>query len=100
MAWYFVVFIFIFSCGALAWLSSRLIQSLVGIAKYLQWREFIIAFFIVAFASSLPNLFVDLNAVFNGMPELAFGDIIGGNLIDLTIVMALAVLFGKKDLPV
>ena len=98
MAWYFVVFIFLFSCFLLSYLSSRLIKSLVNVAKYLRWREFIIAFFVMAFAVSLPNLFTDINAVFQNKPELAFGDIIGGNLVDLTLVLALAVFFSKKGL--
>jgi len=82
----------------LSWLSSRLIKALIQIAKYLRWREFIIAFFVMAFAVSLPNLFTDFNAVLQGKPELAFGDIIGGNLADLTIVLAIAVFFTKKGL--
>ena len=76
MPWYFFVIIFIFSCIVLSWLSSRLVTSLILIAKYLRWKEFIIAFFVMAFAASLPNLFVDLSAVFEGIPELALGDII------------------------
>jgi len=98
MAWYFIVILFIFSCIILSWLSSRLIRSLVQIAQYLNWKEFIIAFFVVAFASSLPNLLVDLNAVFSGIPQLAFGDVLGGNLIDLTLVMAIAIFFSKKSI--
>ncbi len=98
MEWYFIVFIFILSCIILSWLSSRLIKSLVQIAKYLNWKEFVIAFFVMAFAASLPNLLVDLNAVFHGIPELAFGDVVGGNLIDLTLVMAIAIFFSKKDI--
>ncbi len=98
MTWYFIVIIFIFSCFVLSWLSSRLVKSLVSIAKYLHWREFIIAFFVMAFAASLPDLFVDVNAVFHGIPQLAFGDIIGGNLVDLTLVLAIAVFFSKKGL--
>jgi cation:H+ antiporter len=96
MAWYFFVGIFIGSCVVLSWLSSRLISSLVQVAKYLHWREFIIAFFVMAFAASLPNLFVDLNAALHGIPQLSFGDIIGGNLIDLTLVMAIAIFFSKS----
>src|SRR5258706_239875 len=95
MVWYFFILIFLFSCFVLSWLSSHLVKSLVQIAKYLHWREFIIAFFVMAFAASLPDLFVDLNAVFHGMPELALGDIIGGNLVDLTLVMAIAIFFSK-----
>lgn len=73
-------------------------EHLVLVAKFLRWREFIIAFFVMAFAASLPNLFVDLNAVLRHLPELALGDIIGGNLADLTLVLAIAVLFSKKGL--
>ncbi len=98
MPWYFFVIIFIVSCLVLSWLSSRLVTSLVSIAKYLHWREFIIAFFVMAFAASLPNLFVDFGAVFRGIPELALGDIIGGNLIDLTVVLAIAVFFSRNGL--
>ncbi len=91
--------VFIASIFVLSWLSSHLVKTLVDIAKYLHWREFIIAFFVMAFAASLPNLFVDLNAVLHGLPEIAFGDIIGGNLVDLTLVTAIAVFFTKKSLP-
>jgi cation:H+ antiporter len=93
------VTIFIAAIFILSWLSSRLVATLTDIAKYLRWREFIIAFFVMAFAASLPNLFVDINAALHGMPEISFGDIVGGNLVDLTLVLAIAVLFGKSFLP-
>lgn len=91
------LFIFIVSSIVLTWLSSSLIKTLVKIARYLGWREFIVAFFVMAFAASLPNLFIDLNAVLHGMPELAFGDILGGNLVDLTLAMAVVILVNKKN---
>jgi cation:H+ antiporter len=74
------------------------VATLVDIAKYLHWREFIIAFFVMALAASLPNLFVDINAALHGMPQISFGDVVGGNLVDLTLVMAIAVLFGSGPL--
>jgi len=95
----FQIVIFIVSIFILSWLSSRLVASLIVIAKQLHWREFIIAFFVMAFAASLPNLFVDINAAIHGMPEVAFGDIVGGNLVDLTLVIAIAMLFSLKALP-
>lgn len=91
------IILFIASCFILSWLSAGLIKVLIQIAKYLGWREFMIGFFVMAFATSLPNLFVDISAALKGMPNLAFGDIVGGNLVDLTLVMGLAVLFGKKS---
>lgn len=93
------ILIFIASIFILSWLSSRLVNTLIDIAKYLRWREFVIAFFIMAFAASLPNLFVDINAALHHMPQISFGDVVGGNLVDLTLVMAVAVLFGSGLLP-
>ena len=100
MEWYIVVFIFLLSCAVLAWLSSRMVRSLTKIGKFLGLKEFVIAFFVMALAASLPNLFVDLNAALQHKPEIAFGDIVGGNLVDLTIVLAVAALFSKKGLAV
>ena len=98
MVWYLIVFIFIAACFVLSWLSSRVVKDLVQMARYLHWREFIIAFFVMAFAASLPDFFIDFNAVLHGAPQLAFGDIIGGNLVDLTLVLAIAAFFSKKGL--
>ncbi|MDP3882435.1 MAG: sodium:calcium antiporter [Candidatus Staskawiczbacteria bacterium] len=95
----FQIIIFIVACFVLSWLSKSLVKTLVEVAKYLRWREFVVGFFVMAFATSLPNLFVDINAALHGFPELAFGDVLGGNLVDLTLVMALAVLFSKKGIP-
>lgn len=91
--------IFILSIVILYWSGSRLIKSLVKICQFLEWREFVVAFFIMAVATSLPNLFVDLNAALQGIPQLALGDIMGGNIVDLTLVIGLAVLFGNINLP-
>ncbi|MCX6718605.1 MAG: hypothetical protein NTY81_03355 [Candidatus Staskawiczbacteria bacterium] len=85
--------IFLASCFVLSWLSSKFIKTLTEVAKYLGWKEFIVAFFVMGFAASLPNLFVDLNAAFRGLQQISFGDIMGGNLIDLSLSMAIVVLF-------
>jgi cation:H+ antiporter len=88
---------FLASIIILSWLSSSFVKTAVEIAKYLHWREFIVAFFVMGCAASLPNLFVDLNAALQGLPGLAFGDIIGGNLVDLTLIMAIVVFFSKGE---
>lgn len=90
------ILLFLASCIVLSLLSKSLVKTLIQIARYLNWREFIVGFFVMAFATSLPNLFVDVNAALHGMQSLAFGDVVGGNLVDLTLVMALAVLFSKN----
>ncbi len=91
------IFIFIVSIIILSWLSSSFVSTLIEIARYLKWREFIVAFFVMGCAASLPNLFVDLNAAFQGLAPISFGDIIGGNLIDLTLIMAIVVFFSRDE---
>ena len=86
---------FAFSIVVLSWLSSSFVKTLVEIARYLRWREFIVAFFVMGCAASLPNLFVDLNAALQHLAPISFGDIIGGNLIDLTLIMAIVIFFSK-----
>jgi len=92
--------IFIISCFVLFWSGSRLIKALIRMARYLALREFVLAFFVMAFAGSLPNLFVGINSAIHGIPQLSFGEIVGGNLIDLTLAVGLAILIGGTAIPV
>jgi cation:H+ antiporter len=87
--------IFIISCLLLFWSGRWLVKALARIARYLGWREFVVAFFIIAIAASIPNLFVGITSAIYKIPQLSFGDIVGGNLIDLTVAVALAALFAK-----
>ena len=89
------ILIFIASCAGLYISGKWLVESLARIARILKWREFVVAFFIMAFAGSVPNLFLGIFSAFNKIPELSFGDIVGGNLIDLTVVVAIAALVAK-----
>ncbi|MDO8436149.1 MAG: hypothetical protein Q7S82_02050, partial [bacterium] len=50
---------------------------------------------VVAMAASIPNLFVGITSAIYKIPQLSFGDIVGGNLVDLTIAVALAAIFAK-----
>ncbi len=86
------VFVFIVSCLVLALSGKWLVSALSRIAKFLGWREFVAAFIIIAFGTSVPNLFVGIISALHKIPQLSFGDVIGGNVIDLTLVIALATL--------
>ncbi len=87
--------LFLISAFLLAF-SSRWIVGIVSrIGLFLRVKEFVIGFFVMAFAVSLPNFFVGLISAFNGASQLSFGDVIGGNIVDLSIVIGLAVLVSK-----
>jgi len=89
------VFIFLASFALLFWAGKFLVDSLNRVARFLEWREFVVAFFAMAFASSLPNLFLGISSALHKIPQLSFGDVVGGNIVDLTIIAAFAALIAK-----
>jgi cation:H+ antiporter len=92
----FHAILFLLSGLLLLWSANWLVGSVTHIARYLRWKEFVIAFFVMAIVSSLPNLFVGITSALQGIPELSFGDIVGNSVVDLTLVVALAVLVARK----
>jgi cation:H+ antiporter len=92
------ILIFIFSFILLSFSGRWLIESLKRISEFLGWKEFVVAFFITAFSVSLPNFFVGIISALNKVPELSFGDIIGGNVAELALLGGLAALISKKGL--
>jgi len=89
------IIIFLISCLLLTFSSKWLIGALSRIALFLQIKEFVVAFFLMAFAASIPNLFVGIISALNKIPELSFGDVVGGNIVDLSLMVGLAALISK-----
>jgi len=97
---FFYILVFLVSCFLFYFLSrGYLIDALIKIAKYLKWREFVVAFFILAIGTTLPNLFVGIFSAFKNCPQLSFGEILSGNVFDLTVAIALASFFAKDGIP-
>ena len=95
----FYVLIFLACCVLLYFSGEWVVGGLMRMARFLGWREFVVAFFVMAFAASLPNLFVGITSALHKIPQLSFGDVAGNNLVALTLAVALAVLISKKELP-
>lgn len=93
------VLIFFTSCLAFYLSGELIVHSLVKVAKILQWKEFAVSFLIMAIVASLPNLFVGIISAINKIPILSFGDVLGGNVVDLTLSIGLAAIFAKKAIP-
>lgn len=96
----FYVLIFLACCVLLYFSGEWVVGGLMRVARFLGWREFVVAFFVMAFAASLPNLFVGVTSALQQIPQLSFGDVAGNNLVALTLAVALAVLFTKgREIP-
>ncbi|MBU1046108.1 sodium:calcium antiporter [Patescibacteria group bacterium] len=72
------------------------VNSLLKIAKFLKWKKFIVATILMGFLSSMPEFFVGITSAATRKSELSFGNIIGANIILLTLVIGVAVLLGGK----
>ncbi|MFA5431410.1 MAG: hypothetical protein WC319_00805 [Candidatus Paceibacterota bacterium] len=95
----FYILIFLASCFAFYLSGELIVKSLIKIAKFLGWKEFVVSFLVMAVVGSLPNLFVGISSALHGIPQLSFGDVIGGNVVDMTLAIALAAFFAKGGIP-
>lgn len=97
-----MTFLYIFTLVASFFLlvlsSNWLIGALTKMAKFLGWKEFVVAFFTMALAASVPNLSVGISSALHQIPQLSFSEIVGGNIIDLTLAVALATLVATNGL--
>ncbi len=87
--------------GAMLYVAGELVVSgLLRLSRFFHIKEFVVAFFVMAFAGTVPNFFVGITSAIQGIPELSYGDVMGNNMVALTLAVALAVFFSpKKELP-
>lgn len=76
--------------------SEYLVRALVRIARRFKMTEFLISFFVVGFASILPELFIGVRSALHGDPALGMGVVIGSNVIDLTLILGIIALVGRN----
>lgn len=65
-----------------------LVKSGVALALHLRLSMLVIGITIVAFGTSAPELIVSANAVISGHPEIAIGNVIGSNISNIALVLA------------
>ncbi len=94
----FNILIFIGSCLILTFVGKWLVDALSRIGRFLRLKEFVLAFFIIAFGTTLPNLIIGVISALNKIPELSFGDVIGSNIFDISLVVGLAALVSRAGL--
>ena len=100
MTLFLSIIIFLISACILYIAGELIVNGLLYIARYFGVTEFVVAFFVMAVAASLPNLFVGVSSALRGIPELSFGDVMGNNMIALTVAVGFAVFFSpKKEIP-
>lgn len=75
------------------------IRGTVGLAKAARISPGIIAATIAAFATSSPELTVAINSALNGAPEISLGDALGSNVVNVTVILAAALVIAPMAVP-
>lgn len=74
--------------------ASLMITSSSKIARHFKISEYTVSFLVIAFATSLPELMVGIVSALDGKPSLSYGNVLGSNIADLTIILAIPILVG------
>lgn len=76
--------------------ASYAITAISSYAKTTGISEYLIGFLVVSIGTSLPELSTAIMGSIAGQSKLILGDLIGANIIDVTIVLGLTAIIGKK----
>ncbi len=72
-----------------------IIRSSVSLSLKLNLSRLVIGMTVVAFATSLPELLVSINAALNGSPSIAINNVLGSNMANIGLVLAIICIVGK-----
>lgn len=91
--------IFVIAMGALIWGADVIIKQSEHIALKFNIPEFIIGATLIALGTSLPEMAASVAANYDGKPDIAISNVIGSNILNITLVLATVFLIAKKITP-
>jgi cation:H+ antiporter len=71
-----------------------LLKAAIDLSLKLNIPKIVIGMTVVSFATSAPELIVSINAALDGFPDLALGNVVGSNIANLGLVLAVTLLMG------
>lgn len=92
------VFFFIFGLILLYLGGESLVKSAVSLSAKLRISILVVGLTIVSFATSAPELFVSLQAAFEGKPNIAFGNVIGSNIANIALVLGITAMIFRVNI--
>ena len=75
-----------------------LVRGSVSLALKMKISTLVVGMTIVSFATSSPELFVSLQAVLDGSSNIAFGNVIGSNIANITLVLGVTAMIFRVQI--
>jgi cation:H+ antiporter len=91
--------IFVIAMGVLIWGADMLIYQSEKIALRFNIPEFIIGATLIALGTSLPEMAASIAASASGKPDIAISNVIGSNILNITLVLSSVFLIAKNIMP-
>ncbi len=91
--------IFVIAMGVLIWGADLLINQSERIALKFNIPEFIIGATLIALGTSLPEMAASIAASLNHKPDIAVANVIGSNVLNITLVLAAVFLIATNINP-
>lgn len=91
---------FVVGTVGIVWGADLLVDNGSELARFIGVSERIIGVTVIAVGTSLPELVTTLTAIAKKESSLSLGNILGANIIDLTLILPLSALVSGKALPV
>ncbi len=76
--------------------SEIVVDRSIKIADILNISNFTVGFIFIAIMTSLPEFFVSTMAAIDGSFDLAFGNTIGSNIVDICLVLGISAIFARS----
>ena len=75
-----------------------LVRGSVALALKMRISTLVVGMTVVSFATSAPELFVSFQAVLNGSNDIVFGNLIGSNIANITLVLGVTALIFRVQI--
>ncbi len=91
--------IFVIAMGVLIWGADLMIVQSERIALRFKIPEFIIGATLIALGTSLPEMAASIAASLDGKSDIAIANVIGSNILNITLVLSAVFIIAKKISP-
>jgi len=88
--------IFVIAMGALVYGAGFVIKESERIALHFNISHFVVGASLVAFGTSLPEMAASMMASFQGKSDMAVANVVGSNLLNITLVLSLVFFLARQ----
>lgn len=88
------ILILIFFSLVLGKSADLVVSFLARLSRQIRLTEFIASFIVLGVATSTPEIFVAISSGLDQVPQLSFGNLVGGVVIIFSLILGLTALFG------